>query len=229
MTAYRYSGTDAGLHVKLMKGDSVQNNRVRTSELIAAGGTINATCHVYPEITRLEIILFLATSFRKHSSAKLSPPQVNVCRDFFFPPQRLNFFFFSSTIVSQRVSKDFDSLKGGKWQTGRKSSAHLSRHGSVEDGAVRTANAREIPSLTQTLLTNLAGHLGQWTASIFNAYSSPLSHWSCQSTQAVSSCHTPAPTQMYSDTDYANLYLVSPPVPALGACYYIEAEIRVWL
>lgn len=33
--------------------------------------------------------------------------------------------------------------------------------------------------------------------------------------------------QMYSDTDYANLYLVSPPVPALGACHYIEAEIRV--
>lgn len=85
------------------------------------------------------------------------------------------------------------------------------------------------------LLTNLAGHLGQWTASIFNAYSSPLSHWSCQSTQAVSSCHTPATTQMYSDTDYANLYLVSslrprtsppPPIPALGACYYIEVEIR---
>lgn len=61
------------------------------------------------------------------------------------------------------------------------------------------------------LLTNLAGHLGQWTASIFNAYSSPLSHWSCQSTWAVSSCHTPATTQMYSDTDYVNLYLVSPP------------------
>lgn len=97
----------------------------------------------------------------------------------------------------------------------------------MEGGAVGTANVREIPSLTQTLLTNLAGHLGQSTASIFNANSSPLSHWSCQSTQAVSSCHTPATTQMYSDTDYANLYLVSPPVPALGACYYIEAEIRV--
>lgn len=158
-----------------------------------------------------------------------------------FPPagkRLLDFYFFlfslnvwkkiSSTTVSQRVSKDFDSLKG-KWQTGRKSSSHLSRRGSVEGDAVGTANVREIPSLTQTLLTNLAGHLGQSTASIFNANSSPLSHWSCQSTQAVSSCHTPATTQMYSDTDYANLYLVSPPVPALGACYYIEAEIWVWL
>lgn len=43
----------------------------------------------------------------------------------------------------------------------------------------------------------------------------------------MSSCHTPAPTQMYSDTDYANLYLVSPPIPALGGCYFIKGEIWV--
>lgn len=42
----------------------------------------------------------------------------------------------------------------------------------------------------------------------------------------MSSRHTPAPSQMYSDTDYANLYLVFPPIPALGACYVIEVELR---
>lgn len=109
-------------------------------------------------------------------------------------------------------------MGGGGRRLGEKAPPTCPAHRSIaEDGAVGTANAREIPSLTRTLLTNLAGHLGQWTASVFNAYSSPLSHWSCQSSQAVSSCHTPAPSQMYSDTDYANLYLVSPPVPALGA------------
>lgn len=47
MTAYRYIGTDTGLHVRLMKGDSVQNNRVITSELIATGGAINAKRHMF--------------------------------------------------------------------------------------------------------------------------------------------------------------------------------------
>lgn len=33
---------------------------------------------------------------------------------------------------------------------------------------------------------------------------------------------------MYSDTDYANLYLIFPAVPALGAACLFEAEIWVF-
>lgn len=74
MTAYRYISADTGLHVRLMKDDSEQNNRVITTELIAAGGTINAECHMF--IRRepaLKIILSLATSFMKYLGAKLPP------------------------------------------------------------------------------------------------------------------------------------------------------------
>ena len=34
------------------------------------------------------------------------------------------------------------------------------------------------------LLTNSAGHLRRWSASVLNAYSSPLSHWPRQSTMS---------------------------------------------
>lgn len=66
MTACRYISADTGLHVRLMEDDSVQNNRVITSELIAAGG--NDKCnvsHVYPKRTRFENYAFTCNKFHE--------------------------------------------------------------------------------------------------------------------------------------------------------------------